>query len=214
MRTTVTVSAFRLASATALGCALLLAGCASKPSSSLTIFDLGVPAPMSQPATGVPAAGAPASLIVIDATGPAPLDGERMLYRLEYADALQARTYANSRWSSTPLDMVTRRIKTRLAQAGIKVLSATDASTGVPIVRLDVDDFAQTFTSASQSHGRLLLRASVFNDHRLIDQRSFASNSPAPSADAAGGARALSDSTDRVAAELLAWLATLELPRQ
>lgn len=209
MRFPVTSTATRLATASLIGCALLLAGCASKPGSALSVFDLGVPAPLAQPVSG-----APRALIVIDATGPAPLDGERMLYRLEYADALQSLTYANSRWSSTPLDLVTRRIKTRLAQAGIKVLSATDASTGVPIVRLDVDDFAHTFSSASQSHGRLLLRASVFNEHRLIDQRSFAHATPAPTPDAAGGARALAAGTDQVAAELLAWLSTLELSRQ
>jgi cholesterol transport system auxiliary component len=203
MRTTVNPSR-RLA---ILACAAILAGCASSRNSTpSTVFDFGPPTPGQQ-------AGAPAAMpaiVVMDATGPAVLDNERMYYRLNYADALEARTYANSRWSGNPLSLVTQRIKARLAQSGMKVLSATDASTGVPILRMDVDDFSHAFASASQSEGQLMLRASLFNDHRLVDQRSFSRHTQAASADAAGGARALAASTDAVAADILAWLATVQ----
>ena len=190
-----------------LACALILAGCASSRNSTPnTVFDFGPATPNAQ-------ASAPAAIkaiVVMDATGPAVLDNERMYYRLAYADALEARTYAHSRWSGNPLALVTQRIKTRLAQSGMKVLSATDASTGIPILRMEVDDFSHAFASASQSEGHLTLRASLFNDHRLVDQRSFNRNTPAASADAAGGARALASSTDAVAADILAWLAALQ----
>lgn len=205
MRTTVTATPIRSLIALATT-AVLLAGCASNKAQESTTFDFGPAAPLQQAA----ALAAMPALVVMDATGPAALENERMYYRLVYADALQARTYANSRWASNPLQMLTQRVKTRLAQSGMKVLSATDASTGVPLLRVEVDDFVHAFTGASQSEGQLTLRASLFNDHRLLDQRTFTRSTPSPSADAPGGARALAASTDAVAADILAWLATVD----
>ncbi|MCC2954658.1 PqiC family protein [Massilia sp. IC2-477] len=202
MRTTVT--AYR--SFTALALALVLAGCASKKAQESTTYDFG-------PATMTQQAGAPATMaaiVVMDATGPEALENERMFYRLNYADALQARTYAHSRWAGNPLQMLTQRVKTRLAQSGMKVLTATDASTGVPLLRVEVDDFVHAFTGVAQSEGQVTLRASLFSDHRLLDQRTFTRTTPAPSADAPGGARALAASTDAIAADILAWLATVD----
>ncbi len=214
MRTTVTAHSLRSLTALAAA-AVLLAGCAStSKNQESTTFDFGptvdtAAASAAQQAPGA-AQGSIAALVVMDATGPAALENERMYYRLNYADALQARTYANSRWSSNPLQMVTQRFKTRLAQSGMKVLSATDASTGVPILRVEVDDFVHGFSGVSQSEGQLVLRASLFNDHRLVDQRTFSRSTPAGSADAPGGARALAASTDAVAADILAWLRTVD----
>lgn len=207
MRTTVNLRSHRLLSAGALAAAFLLTGCASKERAQNTVFDFGAPVPASQAPAN---AGLPPAIVVMDATGPSALDTERMFYRLNYADALQARTYASARWSATPLDLVTARMKARLAQAGMKVLSATDAANGVPILRIEIDDFVHAFASASQSTGQVMLRASVFNDHRLVDQRSFTRSAPAPGNDAAGGARALADGTDLVAADIVAWLASLQ----
>jgi cholesterol transport system auxiliary component len=136
-----------------------------------------------------------------------------MFYRLSYADALQARSYANSRWTANPLQMMTQRLKTRIAQSGAKVLSETDASSGIPILRIDVDEFIHNFSGVAQSEGQVALRASVFQGHALVDQRSFA-RTTAGGADAAGGARALAASTDAIAADIVAWLGTLNLNRR
>ena len=201
MRTTVTVTH----TLSILAAALVLAGCASSKTHESATFDFGPAAAQQAPAT----AALPA-IVVMDATGPAALENERMYYRLNYANALEARTYANSRWASNPLQMVTQRMKARLSQSGMKVLSATDASTGVPLLRVEVDDFVHAFSSAGQSEGQVTLRASLFSDHRLLDQRTFTRTTPAPSADAAGGARALAASTDAVAADIQAWLATVD----
>jgi cholesterol transport system auxiliary component len=187
---------------------LLLAGCAAtKPSVSNMVFDFGAP---GAPLTADPRAPLPA-LVVADATGSAALDSERMFYRLNYADAQQARSYANSRWSTSPLQMVTQRIKSRLAQAGVKVLSVTDAAGGVPILRVEIVDFVHAFASPTDSAGQLILRASLFQGHTLIDQKTFSHSTPAASANAAGGARALAASTDAVGAEIVAWLGALNL---
>jgi cholesterol transport system auxiliary component len=190
---------------------LLLTGCASQKSEPTTQFDFG-PATPAQAAQAQ--AAAPLVIVVTDATGSSALDSERMFYRLSYADPLQARTYANSRWTANPLQMTTQRIKTRIAQSGAKVLSETDASSGVAILRIDVDEFIHDFRSAAQSEGQVALRASVFQGHALVDQRSFTRTTAAGSADAAGGARALAASTDAIAADIVAWLGTLNLNRR
>ncbi|MEW7848379.1 ABC-type transport auxiliary lipoprotein family protein [Massilia aurea] len=195
--------------AAAIACALMLAGCASIKGAPNTIYDFGAPsAQLFTPAN--PSSQLP-PIVVMDATGAAALDNERMFYRLNYADPMQARTYAGSRWSGTPLDLVTQRIKVRLSQAGVTVLSATDAANRVPVLRIEIDDFVQAFSSTSASQGEIMLRASVFNDHRLVGQRSFAHSAPAPSQDAAGGVAALAVGTDRIAGDLKNWLSTLDL---
>jgi cholesterol transport system auxiliary component len=206
----------RLMPALALAGAALLAGCASssKGPSGNTLYDFG-PAAGSAPGSAASAAAAAVPAVVItDATGNAVYDNERMFYRLNYADPLQARWYANSRWSSTPLQMLTQRLKSRVAQAGVKVLSSTDASNGVPLLRIDLDEFTHSFDSTASSQGQLVLRASLFQGHTLVDQRTFSRKVAATSADAAGGARALAQAADAVAADMIGWLAAQNLRKQ
>ncbi|MFC3376424.1 ABC-type transport auxiliary lipoprotein family protein [Rugamonas sp. CCM 8940] len=190
--------------------ALALAGCASK-SPTPARYDFGpLPEVAATPGT---AAGAPplAALVLADVSGPAALDSERMQYRLLYADAQQTRPYAYNHWSGTPLQLLTQRLRARVAQAGVKVLAPSDAgaAAGTTLLRIEVEEFTQTFSSASQSQGSIRLRASAFRNHQLLDQRTFARSSAAASADAGGGARALAEASDALSADLLAWLATL-----
>lgn len=182
--------------------AILLGGCASKGPSQAH-YDFG-PLPAQAAATI-----AIAPLIVADVSGPASLDSERMQYRLLYADARQSRPYAYNQWTITPLQLMTLRLKARIAQAGVKVLSTTDAAVGAPVLRTELVDFAQNFDSADSSHGVITLRASVFRAHQLVDQKTFSRSAAAPSANAAGGARALADAADALSADVLNWLATL-----
>ena len=182
--------------------AVLLGACASKGPTPAH-FDFG---PLPQQAAATATVG---PLIVADVSGPASLDTERMQYRLLYADARQSRPYAYNQWTATPLQLMTQRLKARIAQSGVKVLSTTDAATGATLLRTELDDFAQNFDTATASHGTISLRASVFRAHKLVDQKTFSRSVPAPSADAAGGARALADAADALSADVLAWLATL-----
>ena len=200
----------RLALLLAMTASAMLAGCASGGAPQ-TLYDFGpMPAPAAASATSATSAPAPVgALVLADATGPAWLDSQRMYYRLLYADAQQSRPYAYNRWNSTPLQLLTQRLKSRLAQGGIKVLATTDAAAGEALLRIDVEDFSDNFDSATSSSGQVTLRASLFRGHRLVDQRTFRQTTPAGSADALGGARALASATDAIAAELQAWLATL-----
>src|SRR5438045_2494524 len=83
-------------------------------------------------------------------------------------------------------------------QAGVKVLATTDAAVGMPLLRLEADDFSQNFDSQAHSSGQISLRASLFRNHRLVDQKTFTRSTDAGSADAAGGARALAASSDAI----------------
>ena len=199
----------------AAACALSIAGCASQKGQPTTQFDFGPPVATAAVATAAvataqaPATGTLGAVVVTDVKGNSAYDSERMIYRLSYADPLQARAYANSRWTASPLQMLTQRFKVRLAQSGAKVLSETDAAAGIPLLRIDVDEFIHDFSGATQSQGVVAVRASLFRGHTLVDQKSFRRASAADSADAAGGARALAASTDGIAADLAAWLATV-----
>ena len=188
--------------------AAVMGGCASKGQPTAQ-YDFGpLPAMNAQPAHP---AGA---IIVADLTGPAALDSEHMTYRLLYADARQQRPYAYNQWTSTPLQLLTQRIRSRMAQGGVQVLSTTDAAATGTVLRIEVQDFSQNFDSATSSQGVLTLRASVFRNHKLVDQKTFSRSEQASSADAAGGARALADATDAVSVDLLTWLAALPPSRE
>lgn len=199
-------AAIALAAMAAVACAALLAGCATGKPPVPTSFDFG---PIAAPVAATPAAASFPALVVADVSGPATLDTDRMFYRLMYANAQQALPYAYNRWAATPLQLLSQRLKGRIAQGGVKVLSITDATGGVPVLRLEMDEFSQNFTSATQSTANISLRASLFRGHQLVDQRTFTRSADAPSADAAGGASALAATSDVIAADLLAWLATL-----
>ena len=188
---------------------LIVAGCGSTSQRARDAkFDFG-PLPQ-QASAGMPATLPP--LAIPDVTGPALLDSQQMMYRLKYADPLQLRAYTQSEWSSTPLQMVTERIKSRLAQAGARVLPVEDASSGALLLRIEVDEFSHVFTTPVQNQGRVVLRVSVLDGRKLIDQRTFTKATESGSADAGGGARALAESTDAITADMMAWIAALPLP--
>ncbi|MBB5371616.1 MULTISPECIES: ABC-type transport auxiliary lipoprotein family protein [unclassified Janthinobacterium] len=192
-----------------LATALLLGGCASRGPVP-TFYDFGPAGAQTVQQTAPPLP----VLVIADANGPSWLDSQRMYYRLLYADAQQSRPYAYNRWNTPPLQLLSQRLKTRIAQGGVKVLSTTDAASGIPLLRIDVDDFSQNFDTQTQSSGHVSLRASLFRGHRLIDQKTFSRSSDARSADAQGGAQALASASDAIAADLLTWLGTLNIPKE
>ena len=193
--------------------AVLLGGCATRGPVP-TFYDFGPAAPQAAAPAAAAATPAVPVLVIADANGPSWLDSQRMYYRLLYADAQQSRPYAYNRWNTPPLQLLSQRLKTRVAQSGVKVLSTTDAAAGIPLLRIDVDDFSQAFDTQTQSSGHVSLRASLFRGHRLIDQKTFSRSGPAGSADAQGGAQALAAASDAIAADLLTWLGTLNIPKE
>lgn len=185
-----------------------LAACATQ--SPPALFDLGPARAASAAPTNVQALP---PLCVAEVVAPAWLDTPLMYFRLAYADEQQPRPYAGSRWTMPPGQLFGQRLKAHLAQAGGVVLSEIEAAGRLPLLRIEVDDFTQSFDSARQSHARIALRASAFNGGELIAQKTFMRQSPAPSADATGGAKALREASDSTIKDMLEWLASLPLKK-
>ena len=90
--------------------------------------------------------------------------------------------------------------------------ATTSASLPV-LLRVELEEFSQLFESPSASTGLLRLRATAMQaspqGEKLLGQRSFIAQRPAPSADAAGGVRALTAAADAVVDEVDQWLQQL-----
>ena len=91
--------------------------------------------------------------------------------------------------------------------------SAAVPATAPALLRIELEEFSQLFESPTASTGLLRLRATAVQPsaqgERLMGQRSFIVQRPAPSADAAGGVRALTAATDAAVEEIDQWLQKL-----
>ena len=182
-----------------------------------THYDFGPGAMVPVPADGR-APLPPLALAELEAPGLTE-GSTAVLYRLAYADARQLRPYTQARWSQPPAQLVQQRLRDQLGQrrAVLTVESgAAQARAGgkLPaVLRVDLEEFSQVFTSATASAGLVRLRATLAepaaNGEILLGQRVFIVQRPAASADAAGGTRALAEATGAVAQELVQWLEQL-----
>ncbi len=161
-----------------------------------------------------PAPGLPA-LVLLEVESTAALDSNALLYRLAYADAQALHPYAQARWSMPPAQLLRQQVRTQLG-AIRPLLLAGESVVGAAApwnLRLELEEFSQVFETASASSGLVRLRASVTQSsaqgERLLGQRGFSVQRPAPSPDAPGGVRALSAATQGAVTELAAWLAQL-----
>ena len=197
----------------ALAMTLVFSGCAlpDKPSRAAT-YDFGPGALTSVPANRMAAWPA---LALADVEAPAALDGSAVLYRLAYADAQQLRPYAQARWSMAPAQLLRQRRREQLGQRRAVLNPGEGATAGDSpwLLRVELEEFSQLFESATSSSGLVRLRASVAQNspqgEKLLGQRSFVVQRPAPSPDASGGVRALTAATDAAVEEIEQWLQQL-----
>lgn len=190
----------------ALACSTLIGGCASAGHESAALYDLG-PFGATQAPSGSTSTLPPISIAEVHA--PAWLDSQRMFYRLNYDNAQQPQSYAASRWAMPPAQLFLQRLRSSLAQAGGVVVPASDGALNLPVLRLEVDDFSQTFDDATHSSVLVAIRASLFDGRILRAQKTFIRKNPAASADARGGAVALANASDVIIHEMTIWLANL-----
>ncbi|WPH14419.1 ABC-type transport auxiliary lipoprotein family protein [Variovorax paradoxus] len=202
---------------------LLLAGCGALPDkpARATLYDFG-PGPAASAAAASPAAAALPTLALAEIESNTRLDGTQILYRLGYADANELRPYGQSRWSLPPAQLLRQRLRDALAERRT-VLGPEEAATiaraegKVPdTLRISLDEFSHYFESAGSSVGLVRMRATLIRGttggDRVLGQRSFTVRRPAPSADAAGGVKALAAATDTAVAEIVQWVD--QQPRQ
>lgn len=183
-----------------LALALLLQACAGSAAAPRFNYDFGA-LPVNSQAGSIKIA-----ISLADVSAPAMLDSNAMLYRLDYDNAQMLRPYAQHRWSMPPAQLLTQRIKARMAAADATVVSVADGVSDLPILKIDLDEFTQIFTSTSQSHAQISLRATIMKRNKLIAQRYFSLASKSASADATGGAKAMQIASDSTISEIMLWL--------
>jgi cholesterol transport system auxiliary component len=191
--------------------AAALAGCASQPDAMPNArFDLGA-LPASNGANSANANGTPMPPVkVLAVSAPRNLETDAFGYRLSYVDAQRTGTYSTSHWTMPPAQLLTQRLREALAARG-PILSGADPVRAVPLLEVELTSFEQVFDAPAQSHGLVTVRATLTQDGRVVGQRSFTANAPAPTGDASGGARALASASDDVIAQLGLWLAAQPL---
>lgn len=194
---------------------LLAAGCGSLPDKPVreSLYDFG-PLPAAETAPPSPA-GAP--LVLPDLEVSASLETSALLYRLGYDDPFQLRPYAYARWSADPGDLVQQRLRELLGRTRTVLEPRTAESLarrgGVAalVLRVELQEFSQLFDAPGASRGIVRLRCTLTEStaagNRLVAQRSFTVERPAPTPDAPGGVRALTAATDAAAQDIAAWLA-------
>lgn len=176
----------------------LLAGCGagSKSISNVAYYDLGAvqPAPNNRIV---------ASLRSIDVYAVSWLDSSAIQYRLLYSANQRRQNFAESRWVAPPAELLGHALKKRMlsGEAG-----------GACRLRVDLDEFAQVFDTASASRvvleARVQLVAPTGGD--VLARRSFSLSRPAASADAGGGAAAMAGAVEALSTELHDWLGGLD----
>ena len=203
--------ALRLA---ALATLLAFAGCGSlapdKPVRPM-LYDFG---PVSAAIGAAAPTGTPLVLGEVDASSS--LETTAMLYRLGYSDPFQLRPYAFARWSGQPAQLVRQRLREVLGRdrpvidLGAAGALARPSGAAPRVLRMELEEFSHVFDTATESRGVVRLRGTVLENtpggERLVGQRSFAADRPAPSADAPGGVRALTAATDAIAEDVARWL--------
>lgn len=194
----------------------ILAGCSALPEPPVrpALYDFG---PGQQAPAGAQAPLPPLALETVDhASLP---DGVSVVYyRLAYADAQQLRPYQAARWSQPPQQLLRETLQGRLGQRraiiGTAGAMATARAQGQPpaVLRVELEEFSQVFSSPAQSAGLVRLRATLTRPsaqgENLLAQRLFIAQQPAASQDAAGGTRAMAQAAEQVAQEVAQWLET------
>lgn len=191
-----------------LALALLFGGCAApKPPAQdrLVQYDLGPADVATSPDVPSPGAVPLPLLKIVAVTAPTALDSDRMIYRLVYADPRQARRYAGSRWTATPAQLLTERLRNVLARQA-RILDGGDPERGAPLLKVVLLDFSQRFDAPGAGQGVVAVRASLLRDGHLLAQRDFAAAVPGATADAAGGATAVAAAADAVVRDIGVWL--------
>jgi len=190
-----------------------LAGCSAlpQPPARATLYDFG---PGAQEAAAPAQALPPLALADVEAQGQSTDTSAALNYRLAYADAQQLRPYMQARWSQPPAALIQQRLRESLGQRRAILSAGDQPAARATVLRVTIEEFSQVFQSPAQSTGLLRLRATVADavpaGEVLVAQRVFTVQRPAPTADAAGGARALAAAADQAAQEVGAWLEALK----
>jgi cholesterol transport system auxiliary component len=187
--------------------AALLTACASVGGQRAreATFDFGLPAPAA--VTPVSIRG---SVLVPEVLAPEWLDSAGINYRLAYDDDARARIYAAHRWAASPALLITQRLRAAVADAtGGRLLLPQDSAQADWILRVELESFSQVFDAPERSRALATMRATLIraSARQVVAQRTFIAEGIAPSADAAGGAKALGRAANEAVEAIVVWTA-------
>jgi cholesterol transport system auxiliary component len=186
----------------AFAATVCVAGCATPQAPiAKAVYDFGPS--LNTPANALATPLQPLVLAEIDAS--TALESPSVLYRLGYADAQQLRPYTLARWSMPVAQLVRLRLRDALSSRG-PVLSTAEGGAAW-LLKVELDEFSQLFSTPGSSAGLVRLRATLLRAGALVAQRDVLARASAPSADAAGGVRALTQATDDAVQQVANWAA-------
>lgn len=181
----------------------LFSGCALGPEKrdAPALFDFG---PQRIAAAAVPTINA--TLLIPTVNASPWLDTPNIQYRLTYKDASRPDAYAQNRWAMSPALLLTERLRARFATASRGVVTVQDGVIADYALRIELEDFSQSFDDAQTSKVIVRLRTSLIslNTRALHAQRTFSAERPA-APNASGAAQALAAASDAVVEELVTW---------
>jgi len=104
------------------------------------------------------------------------LDGNAMWYRLQYDNAQQLKAYAQARWSMPPAQLLAQRLKIQMLASGTQITSASDGITTQPVLRVELDEFSQVFTTSTNSHAQINARVVLSKGKQYWHNAALVSN--------------------------------------
>lgn len=207
--------------------ALLIAGtlaaCTALPSApqAPAVYDFGPPPAMAaKVGAGERQASSRRPLILESVAAPGlATDALAVQYRQSFAGGNRLRAYQQARWSQPPGQLLEQRLRHALQAerpvlgGDVAVTRIRDAGAYPAVLKVEVLAFEQVFSSPEQSEGHVSARATLLQPRAagdvLLGQQTFARQTPARSADAAGGAQALAQSAQAIAQDIDAWVGAL-----
>lgn len=180
---------------------LVAAACATpeRGPAPAAVYDLGMP--------GERLAGHRSwSRLAIEVRAPAWFDSLNIDYRLAYSEPQRLREYGGSRWAGSPAVLIGQRLRQQLG-----AVSATGVSAADCLLRIELQEFSQVFSTPAESRAVLRGAAALTDSRRQrVAETSLAIEHASPSPDAAGGAKALAAAADDLVQRLHDWLVGLE----
>jgi cholesterol transport system auxiliary component len=189
-------------------CLLALAGCGAASRQNVVPRHYTL-TPATNAATPASPHARSAILRIARIEMPAWLQGTGLYYRLAYRNDGVIAAYANSDWAAPPAAMLEQRLRSALDDGGWRAVvgPASNAQADFTL-HVGVDDFSQVFNSPSASFGVLDATVTLEGANGVVAQRHFHFRVAAPSADAAGGVKALDVASRDLARQLRDWLRT------
>lgn len=186
---------------------LTLAACSLGPHRVWTNYGLPHQEASSAAATGNPL---PVTLKVAAVDSPDWLNSRAMYYRLLYSDSDKIAAYTESRWLASPPKLIGSALVSKLSHAGrwqAVVGPDTDASANYTL-HMHLTRFEQDFKSPKHSSGVITARVSLIDNQKdtVVAQKRFRFAVQASSANAEGGAAALTRASQQLLKAVQAWL--------